>query len=270
MVLTHPGTYLPGKPWVCRFGKLIGEDKMNETKEVYKAIVAIQAELAKSGISKERTNTQGPAYQFRGIDDVYKALAPLLAKNNLCIIPRVMGRDMTERTSKSGGALFDVNLAVEYDIVSSVDGSIHTAKMYGEAMDSGDKATNKAASAAYKYLCFQTFCIPTEGDNDADGSTHEVAANTEHRPTTPPQRQTREPRETVGLVEAKGQPNAGGYVTYTINGAKVSTKDKEIMETLDNRMKDKVKVCVRYIPAENPRWPGSIEELIVVEDKFPF
>ncbi|MFS0844210.1 MAG: ERF family protein [Roseburia hominis] len=29
-------------------------------------------------------------------------------------------------------------------------------------MDSGDKATNKAMSVAFKYACFQVFCIPTE------------------------------------------------------------------------------------------------------------
>lgn len=31
-------------------------------------------------------------------------------------------------------------------------------------------------SAAYKYAAFQAFAIPTEGDNDADATTHEVAA----------------------------------------------------------------------------------------------
>ena len=36
----------------------------------------------------------------------------------------------------------------------------------------GDKATNKAMTAAYKVACFQVFCIPTEGDNDADANTH--------------------------------------------------------------------------------------------------
>jgi len=45
-------------------------------------------------------------------------------------------------------------------------------------MDSGDKATNKAMSAAYKYALMQTFAIPTEGDNDADATTHEVAPRT--------------------------------------------------------------------------------------------
>jgi len=30
-------------------------------------------------------------------------------------------------------------------------------------------------SAAYKYAAFMTFAIPTEGDNDADATTHDVA-----------------------------------------------------------------------------------------------
>lgn len=54
------------------------------------------------------------------------------------------------------------------------EGSVHTVCTYGEAMDSADKATNKAMSAAYKYAAFQTFCIPTEGDNDADATTPEA------------------------------------------------------------------------------------------------
>jgi hypothetical protein len=41
-------------------------------------------------------------------------------------------------------------------------------------MDSADKATNKAMSAAYKYAALQAFCIPTEADNDADAHHPEV------------------------------------------------------------------------------------------------
>ena len=43
-------------------------------------------------------------------------------------------------------------------------------------MNSGDKATNMAMSAAYKYAMFQSFCVPTEGTPDADAETHEVQA----------------------------------------------------------------------------------------------
>ena len=81
-----------------------------------------------------------------------------------------------------GTALFYVTVRCEFDFVSSEDGSKHTVTTYGEAMDSGDKATNKAMSAAYKYACMQAFSIPTEGDNDADATTHEVKPAPRHSP----------------------------------------------------------------------------------------
>lgn len=143
---------------------------------VYKAINAVQSALATTGISKDRTNSQGAGYKFRGIDDVYNSIAPLLAKHGLCILPRMLTRQCEERQSKSGGALFYVTVDAEFDFVCAEDGTKHTVKTFGEAMDSGDKATNKAMSAAYKYAAFQAFAIPTEGDNDADAHTPEVSA----------------------------------------------------------------------------------------------
>lgn len=141
---------------------------------VYKAINNVQRALARTGISKDRTNTQGAGYKFRGIDDVYNAISPLLAEHGLCILPRMLTRSCEERQSKSGGALFYVTVEAEFDFVAAEDGSKHTVRTFGEAMDSGDKGTNKAMSAAYKYAAFQAFAIPTEGDNDADARTHEV------------------------------------------------------------------------------------------------
>lgn len=147
---------------------------MTEKKQhVYEAIAHIAGELAKTGIAKDKNNKM-QGYKFRGIDDIYNALAKLLSENSLVILPRVLDREVTERTTKNGGALFYVVVTVEFDFVSSKDGSKHVIRMFGEAMDSGDKATNKAMSAAYKYACLEVFCIPTEGDNDADATTHEV------------------------------------------------------------------------------------------------
>ena len=143
--------------------------------KVFQAINAVRAELSTTGISKNRLNSQGSGYMFRGIDDVYQALSPLLAKHALCIIPRMIARTCEERASKAGGALFYVTVEAEFDFVSAEDGSKTVARTFGEAMDSGDKATNKAMSAAYKYAAFQTFAIPTEGNPDADAETHEVA-----------------------------------------------------------------------------------------------
>jgi len=151
---------------------------------VYQSIADIIGDLSKIGIAKDSKNTM-QNYKFRGIDDIYNALAPLLAKHRLIILPRVLDRELTERATKSGGALFYVVLTVDFDFISAVDGSRHTVTTLGEAMDSGDKATNKAMSAAYKYACLEAFCIPTEGDNDADATTHEVAAAVTETPVNP-------------------------------------------------------------------------------------
>lgn len=141
---------------------------------VYQAIAAITATMSKDGISKSRNNAQ-QGYKFRGIDDVYNALAPMLAEHNLCILPEMLNRTVNERQTQKGATLFYVTVEANFDFVSAKDGSKHKVKTFGEAMDSADKATNKAMSAAYKYACIQAFCIPTEGDNDADAATHEIA-----------------------------------------------------------------------------------------------
>lgn len=151
------------------------ESEPKPSKQVYSAIATVTANLSKEGIAKDRKNLQ-QGYAFRGIDDVYNALAPFLATARLCILPNVLERILVERNAKSGGVLFYVTVKVDFAFVSAEDASEHHVITYGEAMDSGDKATNKAMSAAYKYACMQAFCIPTEGDNDADSKTHEVVA----------------------------------------------------------------------------------------------
>ena len=148
--------------------------------KVYEKIAAVTAELSKVGISKDSKNTS-QGYAFRGIDQVYQTLSPLLAKHGLCILPRVTDRQTAERQGRNS-ILFYTSLTVEFDFVAAEDGSKHTIVTVGEAMDSGDKSSNKAMSAAYKYAAFMTFCIPTEGDNDADATTHEVTAPAPRKP----------------------------------------------------------------------------------------
>jgi hypothetical protein len=145
------------------------------TPHVYTAICAVMADIGTTGISKARKNQQ-QGYSFRGIDDVYNELNHLLAKHKLIMTPRILAREVVERQTQKGGALFNVTVEAEFDFVSAQDGTLHTVRTYGEAMDSADKATNKAMSAAYKYAAMMVFCIPTEGDNDADAITYDVAA----------------------------------------------------------------------------------------------
>lgn len=140
-----------------------------EEKKIFGAICGVMQEIG--AVSKDKKNTQG-GYLYRGVDDVMNALQPALIKNKLFIVPMVTNEQREERASKSGGTLLYTRLTVTFRFYAE-DGSFVEAVVIGEAMDSGDKATNKALSVAYKYACFQVFCIPTDEASDADGDNPE-------------------------------------------------------------------------------------------------
>jgi len=143
---------------------------------VYAAINAITAELAGSPIPKTRFN-EVDEYRYRSIDDVLNRLAPLLAKHRLCVLPRVLERQVIERRGDEQ-LLVDVALKVAFSFVSADDGSSHLIEAYGEALDAGDKGTAKAMSAAYKSAMIQAFCIPVGDLEDADAISHRLASRT--------------------------------------------------------------------------------------------
>jgi hypothetical protein len=142
--------------------------------KVYQAMRAVMADIGSIGISKDRKNQQ-QGYSFRGVDDVYNEMNPLFAKHGLLMLPRVIASEQVDRMSAKGGTLIYTRVTAEFDFVSAEDGSKHTVATVGEAMDSADKSSNKAMAAAYKYAAMMAFCIPTEGDNDADATTHQLA-----------------------------------------------------------------------------------------------
>lgn len=158
-------------------------EKSSACPHVYTAINAVMATMAKEGIGKDRRNQQ-QGYNFRGIDDVYNTLCGVMSAEKLIILPSVADMDREERATAKGGVLIYTILTVDFTFVSAVDGSTCQARMKGEAMDSGDKSCNKAQSAAMKYATLQVFMIPTEGNNDADATTHEVVARGKSEPPT--------------------------------------------------------------------------------------
>jgi hypothetical protein len=186
---------------------------------VYEAISKITGALASDGGIKKDRQGAGLNYKFRGIDDAYNALAPLLAEHSLVVLPRIIERQHEERQTKSGSSMNWVTVTAEFDLVSAVDGSSHTVRTYGEAMDTSDKATNKAMSAAYKTMAFMAFAIPVKGDNDTENSHHEPEPK-KPKPERPAPRASSRP-------PAKATPDAapeGGQFPDYIHGD-VSTED---------------------------------------------
>ncbi|TCJ32174.1 ERF family protein [Parafrankia sp. BMG5.11] len=142
---------------------------------VYQAINAVAGALAHDGVAKARLNSRDN-YLYRSIDDVLERLAPLLAAHRLCILPRVLERDATDRQEEGGAMLVAVTLKVAFDLVSAEDGSCHTIEAYGEALDAGDKATAKAMQSSYKYAVLQAFCVPAGQGEDADARSYRLRA----------------------------------------------------------------------------------------------
>ncbi len=134
---------------------------------IHEAIPAIMQELG--AIEKGKRNAQ-QGFMYRGVDDVMNALNPLLAKHKVFVVPEVLEQTREERKTAKGGLLIYSICRVRFTFWSG-DGSSLQTVVIGEGMDSGDKATNKAMSVAFKYACFQVFCIPTEEMPDTDADT---------------------------------------------------------------------------------------------------
>ena len=141
---------------------------------IHQALVAVGAELAKVGISKDRKNEQ-QNFRFRGIDDVMNVVSPILAKNDVLFLVNYVDYPDVERVTGKGSTLIYSKVKGEFTFVSAKDGSAVSVTTFGVAMDSGDKSCNKAMSAALKYALLQTFLIPTEGNEDADATTPEAS-----------------------------------------------------------------------------------------------
>ena len=145
--------------------------------EITKSLCAITAEIG--SLAKNKKNQQ-QGYSFRGVDDLMNTLHPLFAKYGVLMVPEVLETTREERVTAKGSALISAILRVKYHL-TAMDGSEICATVIGEGMDTADKASNKALAVAYKYACFQIFCIPTEeiGNADPDNYTpdNSISAN---------------------------------------------------------------------------------------------
>ena len=144
---------------------------------IFRAIAGVMADVG--SVSKDKINKQ-QGFKYRSIDDVYDALHPALAKNKVFIVPQILERTQeVVGTSKNGAKITQTACKIKFTFYAE-DGSSVEAIIVGEGMDMGDKGTNKAMAIAYKYACFQVFCIPTEDmvDPDAEGLHMELAKTT--------------------------------------------------------------------------------------------
>ena len=136
--------------------------------KIFQAIPAIMGEI--NAVGKNKKNLQ-QGFMYRGIDDVMNAINPALVHHKVFIVPEILEQSREERQTNKGANLIYSICKMRFRFCAE-DGSSVEAVTVGEGMDSGDKATNKAMAIAFKYACFQVFCIPTEEISDPDAESH--------------------------------------------------------------------------------------------------
>ncbi|MFF2014033.1 ERF family protein [Streptomyces sp. NPDC058195] len=146
----------------------------DDTPRVFAAISAVMRDVMP--VAKDKENQQ-QRYKFRGVDDAMSAMAGPMRAHGLFILPSIAER----RAERRGEKMTHVNITMRYHVYGPA-GDCLTAEVPGEASDFADKATNKAQSAALKYLLFTLFMIPVDGRSIDDGDReHPVEPPAEHR-----------------------------------------------------------------------------------------
>jgi hypothetical protein len=126
---------------------------------------------AVGGIAKKDKNT-AQGFNFRGIDSVVNAVSPALQKFGVVVIPSVEEYEyQTVEIGRNRTAMGHVRVKVSYTFIGA-NGDAIKATVVGEAMDSGDKATAKAMSVAFRTALLQSLSLPTD-EVDPDAHSYE-------------------------------------------------------------------------------------------------
>ena len=191
--------------------------------KIYKAIVNTMKDIGVVGKGDSNTFDN---YKYRGIDAVMNALNPAMIKNGIFVVPTVLETKREERQGKSQLMMYTV-LTVKYTFYAD-DGSFVDVVVVGEAMDRSDKSTNKAMSAAFKYACFQTFCIPTEEMIDSESESPEMAAKVEKKTT----KKNAKADDEVKNEQMRASANDPYKLPEIAGGAPVAEKREKFMQEI--------------------------------------
>lgn len=130
---------------------------------IHKAIIAAMRDISKKGIAKlSKADLGGAKVNYRGIEAAMNEMSIVLIHAGISVTPKYSDLNIVDRAKEGQPGKFSrfVTLKGSFEFAAE-DGSSVTCEVYGEAMDSGDKATTKAQSVAFRTALFQQFCVPT-------------------------------------------------------------------------------------------------------------
>lgn len=146
-------------------------EKNNETLTVFQAVSAVMNDVR--AVGKDRFNKH-QQFNFRGIDGVMNAVGPALREHGVIAVPMVEEANYSTAQTTRGATMSTVNVRMRVRWYGPA-GDYFDSVTYGEAFDSGDKATAKAHSVAFRTAILETLCLPTE-ESDPDEHSYQRAS----------------------------------------------------------------------------------------------
>ena len=160
--------------------------------KVQEAITAVMRDVG--AVGKGEVNSFHK-FNFRGIDTTVNALSPHMRNHGLTVRPSAILSHTYESFTTSGNKQsIACRLVVEFTFTGP-EGDELVSVVAAEAADTGDKATPKAMSVAFRTALLQTFALPTT-DTDPDAQVYE-----RHNPV--PAAQYTPSRDFIGAIRAE-------------------------------------------------------------------
>lgn len=148
---------------------------MAETQQLnlYQKLANITGEI---GVIAKDGNNQQQKYKYIEYETIAGKFRELFSKYGVVLIPSMVEQERSAITTSRGSSGVSTVCHFEFTVVNAdKPDDRFVVKWQGEAADYGDKATNKAATAAVKYYLMRQFNISSKGDEDPDSQTPEVA-----------------------------------------------------------------------------------------------
>ena len=148
---------------------------MAETQQLnlYQKLAKITGEI---GVIAKDGNNQQQKYKYIEYETIAGKFRELFSKYGVVLIPSMVEQERSAITTSRGSSGVSTVCHFEFTVVNAdKPDDRFVVKWQGEAADYGDKATNKAATAAVKYYLMRQFNISSKGDEDPDSQTPEVA-----------------------------------------------------------------------------------------------
>ena len=228
---------------------------MAETQQLnlYQKLAKITGEI---GVIAKDGNNQQQKYKYIEYETIAGKFRELFSKYNVVLIPSMVEQERTNITTARGASGVSTVCHFEFTVVNAdKPDDRFVVKWQGEAADYGDKATNKAATAAVKYYLMRQFNISSKGDEDPDSQTPEITTK-QQKPAIASVRQI---TAVSKLLANKGVTN--GEDRKAILGAAIGGKGAVL---------DPSKITVVKLKEVANRIEGAtLEQLLASIDKKP-